>query len=306
MDDILAVSLNKYIAQTGFCSRREADEYIRAGRVSVNKKKVLQPGMRVQAGDRVSIDGEPLKASTRAPVYIAFNKPVGVTSTTDPKDRTNIIRFIGYPKRIFPIGRLDKDSQGLILLTNDGDMVNKVLRATNGHEKEYLVDVDKPIDDVFLRQMAQGVPILDTITQPAQLKREGRRRFRIILKQGLNRQIRRMCAHLGYRVQKLVRIRIMHIPLEGIPEGKWRHLYPEEMRILHKRLADSQKTADPQAHPAKTEKSSPKVPRPQNPDSSPTPAKPKKDGDNQKTRGQSYKAYRKNRKTSNKRGGGGS
>lgn len=253
MDKRSGLSLNKYIAQTGFCSRREADAYIRAGRVSVNQIPITQPGKRVAPGDLVALDGEPLKQSHAPRVYLAFHKPPGVSSTTDPRDPSNIIRYIGYPKRIFPIGRLDKDSQGLILLTNDGDMVNKILRATNGHEKEYRVEVDKPIDEAFLRAMAQGVPILDTVTEPAVLRREGRRRFRIILKQGLNRQIRRMCAHLGYKVQKLTRLRIMHLSLDGLAEGHWRHLNPQERQILDQRLQGSRKTA-PEATPSPSRK----------------------------------------------------
>lgn len=284
MEDKPGISLNKYISQTGICSRREADAFIRSGRVCINEIPVSRSGQRVYPGDQVALDGEPLKPGSARPVYLAFHKPPGVSSTTDSRDPSNIIRYIGYPKRIFPIGRLDKDSQGLILLTNDGDMVNKILRATNGHEKEYRVEVDKPIDEAFVRNMSQGVPILDTITAPAVLRPEGRRRFRIILTQGLNRQIRRMCAHLGYKVQKLTRIRIMHISLEGIPEGKWRRLHSGEIRILEERLQGSAKTARPQSPPPAQRKAKDERPSP-----------PKGRVKATATASKSFKQYRRNR-----------
>ncbi len=197
-------------------------------------------GAKVNPGDRVEIDGEPLKAPKRA-IYIACNKPVGITSTTDLKDKTNIISFLNHPKRIFPVGRLDKDSDGLILLTNDGDIVNKILRAANNHEKEYIVTVDKPITPDFIRTMGTGVPILGTTTGKCYIKQEGGRRFRIILTQGLNRQIRRMCSYLGYEVQTLTRIRIMNITLGALPTGSWRYLTDQEIDRLNALVATSSK-----------------------------------------------------------------
>ena len=239
------ISVNKYISATGFCSRREADKLIEQARVTVNNKLIL-PGAKVfMTGDIVAIDGEPLKSSAKKkPVYIAFNKPAGVTSTTDPKDRTNIIYFIGHPKRIFPVGRLDKDSDGLIFLTNDGDIVNKILRASNNHEKEYIVIVDKAITPEFIKQMANGVPILDTVTKKCKIKQEGNKRFRITLTQGLNRQIRRMCEHLGYDVLKLTRIRIMNIELGNLQIGKWRYFTLPEVDRLNELVKDSTKTQE--------------------------------------------------------------
>ncbi len=235
------VSLNKYISASGFCSRREADKLIEQARVTINGELVLA-GARVRAGDTVEVDGEPIKTSKKRPVYIAFNKPVGVTSTTDLKDKTNIISFIAHPKRIFPIGRLDKDSDGLILLTNDGDIVNKILRASNNHEKEYIVTVDKAIDPAFVQQMGNGVPVLGTMTKKCFVRQEGGRRFRIILTQGLNRQIRRMCEHLGYEVQKLTRVRIMNIQLGNQPVGHWRYLTGPEIEKLNEMVSESSKT----------------------------------------------------------------
>ncbi len=197
-------------------------------------------GAKVNPGDRVEVDGEPLKTVKR-PIYIACNKPTGITSTTDTKDKTNIISYLNHPKRIFPVGRLDKDSDGLILLTNDGDIVNKILRAANNHEKEYIVTVDKPITPEFIRSMGTGVPILDTTTGKCYIKQEGGRRFRIILKQGLNRQIRRMCSYLGYEVQTLTRIRIMNITLGALPTGSWRYLTDQEIDRLNALVATSSK-----------------------------------------------------------------
>lgn len=197
-------------------------------------------GAKVNPGDRVEVDGEPLKTVKR-PIYIACNKPTGITSTTDTKDKTNIISYLNHPKRIFPVGRLDKDSDGLILLTNDGDIVNKILRAANNHEKEYIVTVDKPITPEFIRSMGTGVPILDTTTGKCYIKQEGGRRFRIILKQGLNRQIRRMCSYLGYEVQTLTRIRIMNITLGALPTGSWRYLTEQEIDRLNALVATSSK-----------------------------------------------------------------
>lgn len=234
-------SVNKYISETGFCSRREADNYIDQGRVTINDNIAIK-GNRVNPGDIVEIDGEPIKKKDRI-VYMAFNKPVGITCTTDLKDRNNIISFINYKSRIFPIGRLDKPSEGLIFLTNDGDIVNKILRAGNHHEKEYTVTVDKPISGDFIHQMGSGVRILGTVTKKCVVKQEGKNRFRIILTQGLNRQIRRMCSVLGYEVETLKRTRIMHMTLTNLPVGKWRYFTPDELKILEIAVLKSTKTA---------------------------------------------------------------
>jgi len=236
-------NLNKYISSSGFCSRREADKLIEQARVTVNGELVL-PGARINAGDVVEVDGEPIKTSKKRPIYIAFNKPVGVTSTTDVKDKSNIIYFIGHPKRIFPVGRLDKDSDGLIFLTNDGDIVNKILRASNNHEKEYIVTVDKAITPEFVRQMSSGVPVEGKMTKPCFVRQEGGRRFRIILTQGLNRQIRRMCEYLGYKVATLTRVRIMNVELANLPLGKWRYFTLPEIDKLNQMVAESSKTED--------------------------------------------------------------
>jgi 23S rRNA pseudouridine2604 synthase len=222
--------INKFIAETGFCSRRETDRLVEAGRITINGV-VCEHGSQVQPGDVVLIDGKPIKAKPK-PVYIALNKPVGITSTSEKQVKGNIVDFVNHPKRIFPIGRLDKDSQGLILLTNDGDIVNKILRAEYGHEKEYIVTVDKPYDQAFLNGMANGVEILGTITKKCKITRINARTFRIILTQGLNRQIRRMCKAFGYRVVKLERIRIMNIKLEDLPIGSWRDLTETELEEL--------------------------------------------------------------------------
>jgi len=224
------VRLNKYLAETGACSRREADQWIEAGRVTVNGARAVL-GTQVEDGDEVLLDGAPLRAKPQR-VYLALNKPVGIECTTDREVPGNIVDFVGYPERIFPIGRLDKDSEGLILLTNDGDVVNSVLRAEHEHEKEYVVAVDRPLTDAFLAGMAAGVPILDTVTNPCRLKQVGRNTFRIVLTQGLNRQIRRMCEHFGYTVRRLQRVRIMHVHLGSLPVGKWRALTPAELRGL--------------------------------------------------------------------------
>lgn len=228
------IQINKYISNSGFCSRREADKLIDDLRVTINGECVL-PTARVMPGDKVAIDGEPIKSKQR-PIYIAFHKPVGITSTTDMSDRTNIIRFINHPKRIFPVGRLDKDSEGLILLTNDGDIVNKILRSSNNNEKEYIVTVDKELTPEMIKGMASGVRILGEKTKPCFVRMEGSRKFRIILTQGLNRQIRRMCEVFGYKVKTLKRIRIMHIKLDNLAVGKWRYLTPAEMDKLEQIL----------------------------------------------------------------------
>jgi 23S rRNA pseudouridine2604 synthase len=231
------IQINKYISNAGFCSRREADKLIEDARVTINDDIALA-GSRVHPGDVVAIDGEKLKSKQR-PIYIALNKPIGITSTTDMSDKTNIIRFMNHPKRIFPVGRLDKDSEGLILLTNDGDIVNKILRAGNNNEKEYVVTVDKELTPEMIRQMGAGVRILGEKTKPCYIRQEGQRRFRIILKQGLNRQIRRMCETFGSKVKTLKRIRIMHIELGTLATGKWRYLTPEEMDKLEKALENA-------------------------------------------------------------------
>ena len=228
-----SISLNKYISNTGMCSRREADALIDAGQVKINGK-VAKKGNRVSEGDSVSVKGKPLKNNPKL-VYIALNKPPGITSTTDLKDKDNIISYLNYPERIFPIGRLDKASTGLILLTNDGDIVNKILRAENNHEKEYIVTVDKPLTKNFVQKMSNGIPILGTVTKKCQVDLLSKNKFRITLTQGLNRQIRRMCEHLGYKVKTLKRIRIMNIELD-MDQGYWRDLTKKELSILRKNL----------------------------------------------------------------------
>ncbi len=235
-------SLNKYISDTGFCSRREADKYIEQCRVSINGKDAHK-GNRVKDGDDVRVDGEPLKKKKQT-IYLVLNKPKGVTCTTDLKDKTNIIDFINFKTRIFPIGRLDKRSEGLIFLTNDGDIVNKILRAGNRHEKEYIVSVDKPINPEFINKMRNGVRILGTVTQKCFVKQEGADRFKIILTQGLNRQIRRMCEALDYNVLSLKRTRIMNMTLTGLPPGKWRYFTSAEVESLGQLVAGSSKTED--------------------------------------------------------------
>jgi 23S rRNA pseudouridine2604 synthase len=236
------VSLNKYISESGFCSRREADNYIEQGRVTINGREAVK-GNRVGDGDVVQVDGEPLKKK-KAPVYILLNKPKGITCTTDLKDKSNIIDFINFKTRVFPIGRLDKRSQGLIFLTNDGDIVNKILRAGNKHEKEYVVTTDKPLTTDFIQKMRSGVRIPGAVTRPCFVKQEGPNRFRIVLIQGLNRQIRRMCEALGYGVESLTRIRIMNITLTGLQPGKWRFFTPAEINTVNAMVANSSKTAD--------------------------------------------------------------
>jgi 23S rRNA pseudouridine2604 synthase len=225
----MGTRINKYLSESGFCSRREADRLILENRVKINGNTALI-GSQVDEKDIVTVDNKPLSNQQKR-VYLAFNKPIGITSTTDTKIKGNMIDYIGYPERIFHIGRLDKDSEGLILLTNDGDIVNQILRAENAHEKEYIVTVDRPVTDLFCEQMAKGVPILDTITRPCVVKRVDAKTFKIILTEGLNRQIRRMCAYFGYNVLTLKRIRIMHIHLD-IATGKYRHLTKSEEKKL--------------------------------------------------------------------------
>jgi 23S rRNA pseudouridine2604 synthase len=222
--------LNKFISDTGICSRREADAWIEAGRVSINDQ-IAKLGTQVTESDVVCVDGKPIGAK-KAHVYIALNKPAGVTCTTERDVPGNIVDHVGHGERIFPIGRLDKDSDGLILLTNDGDIVNRVLRAEHAHEKEYVVTVDRPVTPIFLQGMAQGVRILGTVTRPCRTKRVGPCVFRIVLTQGLNRQIRRMCSFYGYKVVRLQRVRIMHIELGPLARGKWRDLTAAERTEL--------------------------------------------------------------------------
>ena len=231
--------LNKFISESGLCSRREADRYISQGSVFINGRKAII-GDQVQPGDQVKVNGnllEPLAAEDL--VFIALNKPVGITSTTEDKVATNIVDFVNHSSRIFPIGRLDKDSQGLIFLTNNGDMVNKILRAGNKHEKEYVVTVNKPINTAVIEQMASGVPMLGVVTKKCTILQEGPQTFRITLIQGLNRQIRRMCEYFGYEVIKLERERIMNITLKGLALGDWRDLSPEEMSTIYEAIAQS-------------------------------------------------------------------
>lgn len=229
-----SISLNKYISSTGICSRREADKWIDAGRVRINGK-VAQKGNRVFENDVVKVDGKQLK-SKPALVYIALNKPPGITSTTDLNDKDNIIDFVNHPKRIFPIGRLDKASSGLILLTNDGDIVNKILRTENNHEKEYIVTVNRSITDDFIYNMQKGVPILGTVTKKCYVRKLNDKKFKIILTQGLNRQIRRMCEYYDYNVMTLKRVRIMNIELANLKVGQWRDLTAAELKLLKEEL----------------------------------------------------------------------
>lgn len=233
--------INKYLSEVGYCSRRGADKLIEQGRVTINGK-VPEMGTKITEGDIVKVDGESISAPKEKPVYLAFNKPVGIVCTTDTGvEKDNIVDFINYPKRIFPIGRLDKPSEGLIFMTNDGDIVNKILRARNGHEKEYIVNVNKPITQDFIIKMGNGVPILDTVTRNCSVEQLSEKQFKIILTQGLNRQIRRMCEHLGYRVRRLKRVRIMNIILD-VEVGKWRDLTSAELQEINRLVSDSSKT----------------------------------------------------------------
>jgi len=232
--------LNKFISDSGVCSRREADRMIENGQVFINGKKA-KVGDRVLPGQRVVAGGQEIKRELDH-IYIMFNKPVGVVSTTDRSDRDNIVDYVAHPERIFPVGRLDKDSQGLILLTNDGDIVNKILRAGNNHEKEYLVTVNQLVTDEFCRKMSEGVPIMGVNTRKCKVTREAANVFRIVLRQGLNRQIRRMCEHFGYEVTRLERIRIMNLKLGNLRSGEWRDLTPAELEELNSMLKDSSKT----------------------------------------------------------------
>ena len=235
-------SLNKYISDTGFCSRREADKYIEQCRVSINGRDA-QKGNRVKEGDEVRVDGEPVKKKKQT-VYLALNKPRGITCTTDLKDKTNIIDYVNFKIRIFPVGRLDKRSEGLIFLTNDGDIVNRILRAGNHHEKEYRVTVDRPVTQEFINSMRNGVRIPGAVTLKCFVQQQGSNGFVIILTQGLNRQIRRMCEALGYQVVSLQRTRIMNMTLKGLPTGKWRYFSPAEVETISQMVSGSGKTAE--------------------------------------------------------------
>ena len=239
------IRLNKFISDSGFCSRREADKLIEQNRVTINGK-VPELGTKVAPGDEVYVGSKQIKASAvnkSDRVYIAYNKPIGITCTTERNVRGNIVDAIGHKERIFPIGRLDKPSEGLIFLTTDGDIVNKILRAENAHDKEYIVTVDKPLNERFAERMARVVPILDTITKPCVVTIQSRFVFKIILTQGLNRQIRRMCEYLGYEVTKLKRTRIMNVHLSGLKPGQWRNLTQEEMDEINESVKHSNKTA---------------------------------------------------------------
>ena len=234
MEENKGIRLNKYISDAGHCSRREADRWIEEGRVFIDGRKGSL-GDRVLPGMKVTIQGERVKAQSKN-VYIILNKPVGIVCTTDKREPMNVVDFVDHDRRIYPIGRLDKDSEGLLLMTSDGDIVNRILRAAGKHEKEYQVTVDKPITTEFLQKMASGVKILGTTTLPCQIKKTGEKAFTIILTQGLNRQIRRMCETLGYRVKTLKRVRIMNIHLGNLKLGQWRNLTPFEMKELMRRL----------------------------------------------------------------------
>ena len=240
----MPIRINKYLSEVGYCSRRVADRLIEEGKVTINGE-IPEIGTKVEEGDQVKVKGESIeKLSKQKKIYIAFNKPVGIVCTTDSRvEPNNIIDFIKYPKRIFPIGRLDKPSEGLIFLTNDGDIVNKILRTRNNHEKEYIVSVNRPINRDFIYRMSNGVEILDTITKNCLVEILGPKKFKIILTQGLNRQIRRMCESLGYKVSSLKRVRIMNIKLD-IPIGKYRELTNKEITGLNRLLENSSKTYD--------------------------------------------------------------
>ena len=238
----MATRINKYLSEVGFCSRRAADKLIEEGRVTINGK-ITEIGSKVEEGDQVEVEGHRLETSTKQKnIYLAFNKPVGIVCTTDRKvEPDNLIDFVKYPTRIFPVGRLDKPSEGLIFLTNDGDIVNKILRARNNHEKEYIVGLNRPINEDFIQSMSNGVEILNTITKNCFVKQLGPKKFKIILTQGLNRQIRRMCESLGYKVQSLKRIRIMNIKLD-VSIGEYREFTKEELLELNELLENSSKT----------------------------------------------------------------
>ncbi len=266
--------LNKYISESGLCSRREADRYIEQGNVFINGKRAVV-GDQVLPGDTVKVNGQVIEPRAEEDlVFIALNKPVGIVSTTDSAEKDNIQRFVGHSERIFPIGRLDKDSQGLIFMTSNGDLVNKILRAGNNHEKEYLVTVDKPVTREFVEGMAGGVPILGTVTKKCKVSRESRFVFRITLVQGLNRQIRRMCEHFGYQVTRLERIRIMNVSLKGLAPGQWRDLTEQELSGLFDAIRNSSSEAPPNSGKAVKKKSGGKAQASGKPGLSAKPGKP--------------------------------
>ncbi|MFL9845945.1 23S rRNA pseudouridine(2604) synthase RluF [Flavobacterium rhizosphaerae] len=249
--------LNKFISETGYCSRREADRLIEEGRVTLNSI-VPEMGTKVTPDDEIRIDGKLIVEKNKKNIYLAFNKPVGIECTTNTDVRNNIVDYINYPTRIFPIGRLDKASEGLIFMTDDGDIVNKILRARNNHEKEYIVTVNKPITERFIKSMGNGVPILDTVTRKCKVEQISKYIFRIILTQGLNRQIRRMCEYLGYEVTALKRIRIINISLD-VAVGRYRDLTPAEIEELNTLIAPSSKTEEASLPPLKQKVSAPKT-----------------------------------------------
>ncbi|HLP32353.1 MAG TPA: 23S rRNA pseudouridine(2604) synthase RluF [Bacteroidia bacterium] len=299
------VRLNKFISESGLCSRREADRYIEQGHVFINGRRA-GIGDQVKRGDRVRVNGielEPREAEET--IFIALNKPPGITSTTEESVRDNIVKYVNHSKRIFPVGRLDKDSQGLIFLTNDGDMVNKILRAGNNHEKEYVVTVNKPLTDAVIQGMSGGVPMLGVMTKKCKVVQEGVNVFRITLIQGLNRQIRRMCEHFGYEVTKLERVRIMNIGLKGLPLGDWRDLTEQEKNIIYALVADSSSESVKKS-------SSPKSSKPSKPSQRSTgkaPAQGNKGGAEQRHRAKSRSSGSKSsagggrKKTGGRRGG---
>ncbi|MFD1293738.1 23S rRNA pseudouridine(2604) synthase RluF [Lutibacter holmesii] len=237
-----STNINKFISSTGICSRREAEKFIVDGKVTINGKPA-KLGNRIFDGDVVKVNGQLLKSKPTT-LYIAYNKPVGIVCTTDSKERNNIVNAIGHPERLFPIGRLDKPSQGLIFLTNDGDIVNKILRAGNNHEKEYIVTVNNPITPEFIEKMSNGIPILGTVTKKCLVEMVNKNTFKITLTQGLNRQIRRMCEYLNYEVTKLKRTRIMNVHLERLAEGAWRELTDDEMALINEMTSSSSKTEE--------------------------------------------------------------
>lgn len=234
------IRINKYLSEAGVCSRREADRLIEAGKITVDGVLAVM-GTKVDGTQRICVEGKEVLHNEKM-VLLAFNKPIGIVCTTQKKEKNNIVDYIQYPQRIYPVGRLDKDSQGLILMTNNGDIVNKMMRAHNMHEKEYLVWVDKPITEEFLHGMAKGVPILDTVTRECKITKTGTKSFRIIITQGLNRQIRRMCEYFDYKVTKLERIRIMNIKLGKLAQGKYRDITQEELKELEKLIQKSSNT----------------------------------------------------------------
>ncbi|MGV3696538.1 23S rRNA pseudouridine(2604) synthase RluF [Flavobacterium sp.] len=240
--EINQTRINKFLSESGYCSRREADRLLEEGRITINGI-VPEMGTKVSSDDEIRVDGKLIREKREKPIYLAFNKPVGIECTTNQSVRDNIVDYINYPKRIFPIGRLDKASEGLIFMTDDGDIVNKILRARNNHEKEYVVTVNKPITERFIQKMGNGVPILDTVTRKCKVEQISKYVFKIILTQGLNRQIRRMCEYLGYEVTALKRTRIINISLD-VHVGRYRELSADEIQQLNKLIEPSSKTEE--------------------------------------------------------------